>query len=299
MPTTSTPAPQLGYAPAPKWSQRRLVRRFVIPLVTLSVAFPAWRWGPAAVSHLKMLELQRRCLAYAPPERVMYDDDPRQVPRLLQTPGFVPSHPAVQKPRGAFALYDNPVFQSYQQAVTGAGRPVAPAVFMHRLTSPGGNKRLVVVSFTLVPPGGAPFDQFVLRPAVEAPRSLVGAGGMVGGAAGPGGATGLEMFVAAGDRTRVMEGRADPADPAHFTIDYVHNDVAGTIDGWLNDDDTVTLGPRAGDVLELNATYRWWSPVPGALPPHVYRGGPLGATGPFDTTTRPALPKRDDPRFSN
>jgi hypothetical protein len=113
--------------------------------------------------------------------------------------------------------------------------------------------------------------------------------------AGFGSGYGLELFVIPGDRTRVLEGKPDPADPSHFTIDYAHNAVPGTIDGWLNADDTVTLAPRAGDVLEWDATYHWWSPAPGGLPPQTYNGAPSGVPAPFNPTTRPVLPKRDNP----
>jgi hypothetical protein len=101
------------------------------------------------------------------------------------------------------------------------------------------------------------------------------------------------MFAVPDDRVRVLEGLPDRNDSSHFTIDYVHNDVAGTIDGWLNDDETVTLGPRAGEFIEQSAVFLRWSPVKGALPPGVVMGGPPAV----DPTTRPVLPKKNDPRF--
>ena len=106
----------------------------------------------------------------------------------------------------------------------------------------------------------------------------------------------LDLYIAEGDRFRVIEGRADPADASHFTIYYVHNDVPGTIDGWLNDDETVTLAPRAGEVLERDPTYHWWSPAPGGLPGG---GTVIGATGTHstrDTKVHPVRPKRDAAR---
>ena len=280
---------ELAYAPAPSWSRRRVFRRFVLPVSTVLVAGLLWRYGPSLVEHVQVLESQRRTLGYAPPPgRVIYDNDPQRVPGLLQDPAYVSTHTGL--PKGAFALYDNPVFQTHQRRGKSAARPVAPAAFMGRLTSPAGNTRLVAVQWTQVPPGDAPFLQFALRPTVEVPARLFAPGRSV-----PlGSAAGLEMFVAPGDRTRIVEGQRDPADPSHFTIDYVHNGVPGTIDGWLNDDDTVTLGPRAGEVLEHNATYHWWSPAAGLFPPHIYQN--VLATR-IDPTTQPVLPKRDNPRF--
>lgn len=39
-------------------------------------------------------------------------------------------------------------------------------------------------------------------------------------------------------------GQPDPADASHFTIDFTAEDRRGTIDGWLQDDDTVRLKLR-------------------------------------------------------
>ena len=296
------PAPptELGYAPAPPWPPSRLIRRLVLPLVALAVVFATWRWGRPLASHLDQIALQRRCLDYAPPQpdQTIYDDDPAAVPALLASPRYAGSHPAIPKRAGTAAVADNPVYSAYRLS---GGRTLPPAVFLGSRTSPAGNVRLVAVTLSFVPaePGpGAPFAQLVLRPTVEVPRRLfIAAGVSVGGPTRAGGAVGLEMCVAPGDRTRLTEGHPDPADPSHFTIGYVHNGAPGTIDGWLNNDDTVTLGPRAGDVLEYDATYHWWSPAPGALPTYLYAEGHL--TRPRDASIRKVLPKRDKPRYNN
>jgi hypothetical protein len=300
-----TPQPaasrELGYAPAPQWPPSRLVRRFVLPLAALALVFASWWWGRPLASHLDQIALQRRCLSYVPPQpvQVIYDDDPAAVPGLLASPRYTGSHPAIPKAAGTVAVAGNAAYSAYRLS---NGRTLPPAVFLGSRISPGGNVRLAAVTLSLVPakPGPeAPFAQLVLHPGVELPRRLFSTAGVsVGGATRVGGALGLEMFVSPGDRTRLNEGRPDPADPSHFTIGYVHNGAAGTIDGWLNDDDTITLGPRAGDVVEYDATYHWWSPAPGAMPAYVYVEG-IYSTRPRDASIRKVLPKRDDPRYKN
>ena len=54
-------------------------------------------------------------------------------------------------------------------------------------------------------------------------------------------------------KVQVFSGQPDEADPAHFTIAYTVNGRPGTIDGTLNDDDTVKLRVRPGstDVMEM------------------------------------------------
>ena len=93
------------------------------------------------------------------------------------------------------------------------------------------------------------------------------------------------MFRQAGDGTRVLAGVPDPADASHFTIDYVHNNLAGTIDGWLNDDDSVTLAPRAGRVARVTPGHVWWSPGGAPMPEWVERHH-----GTYDVADEPIPP---------
>jgi len=290
---TAAGSEQLNYAPTPDGLARQRVRLVLLVVLGLLLLASAWRWG--LIPHARFLLLQRRCMAYAPPPgRVIYDDDPRQAAALLTDPAYAASHPALPKGVSA-AVYDNPLFRAYVQGSYRRLRPAGPAAFMHRRTSPAGNERLVVVEFPSSPPtaqlgkepGRTPLRQLAFRPYAEPPSTLTARGAAV--LTFPGDPPGLDLFVAPGDRTRVLEGQPDPADPSHFTIDYVHNGVPGTIDGWLNDDDTVTLAPRAGQVVEHDATYRWWSPAPGRLPGAIINSS--GTHFPRDVTIRPVRPK--------
>jgi hypothetical protein len=64
-----------------------------------------------------------------------------------------------------------------------------------------------------------------------------------------------------GNLVRVYAGQPDPADPAHFTIAYELDGKKGVIDGYVGNDDRVTLRPREGakaadapDAWELTGT---------------------------------------------
>ena len=48
---------------------------------------------------------------------------------------------------------------------------------------------------------------------------------------------------------RLHAGQIDPRDPSHFTIDYVLPNQRGTIDGWLLDDDRLRFEPREGALI--------------------------------------------------
>jgi hypothetical protein len=278
----SEAAQQLAYGRAATWSWRRLVRWGVVAALALPVGLWVSRYGIAMVQHLRVRDLQRRCLDYTPaPGRVIYDNDP-------DGDGSAPAAAFAK-----YASYRNGPFEAYQRPVNGSGNQLLLVAFMGRRTSPAGNERLVSITFSEVPADGeAPFLQYIFSPAVETAATLIKPPSL----AAPPGAFAmnrLELFATPGDRLRILEGRPDPADASHFTIDYVHSGVAGTIDGWLNDDDTITFGPRAGEFVEQSSTFLRWSPVQGALPPGVRMGSPAV----INPTTKPVVPKKDDPRF--
>jgi hypothetical protein len=52
--------------------------------------------------------------------------------------------------------------------------------------------------------------------------------------------------VPASKALRVFPGQPDPLDESHFTIPYDAGGVTGTIDGWLQADDSVRLVVRDG-----------------------------------------------------
>jgi hypothetical protein len=304
----SEAAEQLSYGRASTWSRRRTVRWAVALAIALVAGWSVARYGRVVVRHVRARQMQVRCLNYVPkPGRAIYDNDPdgdgRASPAVL-------SHPH-STGRGDLAFYRNPTFDAYQRPDNGRGQMGLLLVpFLGRRTSPAGNQRLVTVTLGDVSNGdGAdamPFVQFIFSPQVETLATLFEPPAPVG----PTGAFALnrlELFSTPGDRLRILEGRPDPADASHFTIDYVHNGVPGTIDGWLNDDDTVTFGPRAGEFVEQSSIFLRWSPARGALPPGVIQGnwvvnpvtGRMVMSGPtvIDPTTRPVVPKKDDPRF--
>ena len=48
------------------------------------------------------------------------------------------------------------------------------------------------------------------------------------------------------DRVTIYAGQIDPTDASHFTIAYSINGLSGTLDGWLQNDDTVRFVARDG-----------------------------------------------------
>jgi hypothetical protein len=119
---------------------------------------------------------------------------------------------------------------------------------VHRLRSPNGVERLVIVnhgwvynespSASVFMPGTAWADPIEVD---QDPGSRV------------------QFIGAQDDVITIYAGQCDPNDPAHFTIDLTVNGVRGTIDGGINNDGRVWLDPRGGK--------RWIRGAPGDWTP--------------------------------
>jgi hypothetical protein len=64
----------------------------------------------------------------------------------------------------------------------------------------------------------------------------------------------LQIPLSRKNRMRLFAGQPDPADDSHFTIKYEIDHVPGTIDGWLQPDDTVKLQIRDGPAVSLSSS---------------------------------------------
>jgi hypothetical protein len=113
-------------------------------------------------------------------------------------------------------------------------------VFLHSRTRPSGGERLVTVDLVNITSS----LQIQIRFVTSASRS-----GSLYGQPWRDPAT-LGMPFEQNDSFRLHAGQPDPADPSHFTIEYEINSGSRTIDGWLQDDDTVKLKVRNGPAAQ-------------------------------------------------
>ena len=56
---------------------------------------------------------------------------------------------------------------------------------------------------------------------------------------------------------RFYGGFVDPNDPSKFRFDYERAGIRSTIDGKLNDDDTISLTPRLGSLSHAMLPLLW------------------------------------------
>lgn len=235
----------LDYAPPRKrrdWRWRLFRWAICLLVVAGALLYCGRRWGPGWWKRAQFLRVERECMDYtAPPDLVMFTTDPDEGKRLAATAGY-------KNPRLALGVwYVPPLWKEYPHG----GWEPGPA-FLHRRSRPDGQERLVAIDMSGHLRGGAlNFYVRLIVPATWRRDTEVKREGQPY----------LSMGLYGADRVRVFAGQPDPDNPSHFTIGYTLNGVPGTIDGWLLDDDTVSLRPREGWYVpdeDLGSGTQWY-----------------------------------------
>jgi len=219
----------LEYAPVlPR--QRQRTRRWVLAVAAAIFVVSGYFWVPIVRDRLMLLHFQRQCMNYtAPATQVIFTND------LFDLANVSPRSDYSIWSDGSALLKTAQITHSWDRFAGGLSRLFTLA-FCHRLQSPAGHDRIVFVTFTPPPPAGlgyaVGFDSEVFVPGslFAAPEFRL---------------TGSTLSVVRPHGTfTIYAGQIDPADPSHFTIIYRHGNQDSVIDGWLNDDDTVSMQER-------------------------------------------------------
>jgi hypothetical protein len=204
-PPTESP-PTLDYAPAPPFVKRKIFAQICWGIAVCVVCWIGLRLLPAVIQRARLMYWQDRCLSYTPPKDLV----------ITSGKPFAPREWSVFS-----ALLPAPALTTHS------------TLFMHERRTPSGRRRLVIVELF----GTA------LRPRVMSIATFR--------------ATAAELHW---DRTWLkplwvqnslfLVGQPDPDDPSHFTFSFREGSADSTaawtvVDGWLQDDDTVLLEPRA------------------------------------------------------
>lgn len=241
----NSPPPPLLYAPGQPVRRRRRRRRIalVIGIVAL-VGLGIWR-GPAAARRVHVTYREHQARSYrAPPDQVVYEEDPARWAALLALPGY---RTVAGGSPGWISYMGLGVPEVDRLARAGELRLGGTVVFCHGMQTPSGRQRLVVVWLANngVRPdatGATPDNQV----RIDFCTATVAGGKLLHEGR-------INLWVAprsvAENRqsplyARLYAGQPALADPTHFTIAFdldLYNDV---IDGHLRDDDTIVLSPR-------------------------------------------------------
>jgi hypothetical protein len=205
----------LEYSPSPPWHKRRAISRALILIALLLAAVVVWRGKPFIARQVQLCYWQNKCLTYnAPPDREA---------------NFVPE-----------------AWNNYYTLLSPPGAQSNGTAFLHERISPKGNRRLVAVDSGAMSRGRDALGIFFvarvftpgtfLRPPVEIPIGFE------------------QCRMEARPGLKILAGQVDANNPSHFTIEIHSPDARGTIakiiiDGWLRDDDSALLEPRAPEVM--------------------------------------------------
>lgn len=195
-----------------------------------------------------MLYYQRQCLNYtAPSDRVIFDAHQETAETLLKdkrSGGFIPIPSGF--PDAAREAPACLVEMDRRMSATCRMCPGEPA-FMHERISKGGLRRLVIVSpetlYNIAMDAVIDPATFFNPPSVALIQNSI---------VKPGDLT----FLTALPGIRIYAGQPDSRDSSHFTIAYEVYEKKGIVDGYLQDDGTISLVNRFGpatrrSVLEL------------------------------------------------
>ena len=250
-----TATPTLEYGRSMTRGRRWARRGLIITALIIAVLYPIRRWGSTAVSLAQLLYWQQRCLNYIPAkDQLAYVEDGAEAAKLLATGAEYTAYPLnrtqgknsagaqtaaafVPKCWTNFGRLAGPSYRPW------AGTPYGAVVFLHELVSHSGNHRLVMVRYqpetnTFNPEfiAGYNYDTHAIVPAmlrmppVATPRGYA--------------ISVVSTWPRVAPKVRMYCGEVDTKDASHFTIRYAFWGKSDTLDGYLDDQDNVTLTPR-------------------------------------------------------
>jgi hypothetical protein len=210
-----TPA-QLEYAPQPHWRHRKRTRRLIFAGLVVVILAGSGKWIAPAWRHVCMLYWQEKCLSFEGGDQVM-------------TPRIQPQN-IVEAWDRFYALFSPP------------GRKPGCTVFVHEVRRKDGERRLVAIDVlekpypsTIQSGYWARFDATVIEPGSlwRRPRFLANLVYSFG-VHEPSNVPALA----------IRYGKMDPNDPSHFTIVIPLAKAERIVDGWLGNNDQITLEMR-------------------------------------------------------
>jgi hypothetical protein len=218
-------------APRGEHVGRRLA---LVALVVL--ALTSFWWEPRVAGRIQSIAFRRQCMAYTPEaEQVVFEEDPAMISKLTGQPGY-------ELTVGGRLRVVPPVWLKEVPGLQTQG-----TAFLHGLTSPGGHTRLVGIDVTVAPgywleSTGNIEDLSIVATVID-PE-----GGFISDKPVHVAQTALWVCPTNPLPIRFFAGQVDPKDPSHFFFNYERGGHRGTIEGRLNDDDSIVLMPHGGNL---------------------------------------------------
>ena len=233
--------PKLDYSPPIGWQSRRRRRTLIVTAIVIWIGLGCyWLWVGYLGDRVAFWYWQRQAEQYSlPPGTPVYTTDPALAGKLLNSGrGYDSSNVAA-------ALHPR-VWRQVSE-YSGAPHSLDAPLFLHRRTRPDGVDRLVAVrprqiatyAFSSPTASWAKWT-FNIQPLTFWAGATNGPHLLCVESVGP------ALEYTSDDRVTFFAGQIDPTFASHFTIAYAINGRSGTLDGWLQNDDSVRLVARDG-----------------------------------------------------
>ena len=236
---------QLDYEPGGLSRRRKARRRWLMVVALLAFSGVGWWQGPPAYQGALRAYWRHRVAEYvAPPDRIVYEEDPNRWPALLAQPDYCSLARLCSPGTSPFVMYmAQPVDRLARVAALRMGDST---LFAHARRSPAGREFVVVVwvpynGMRSNAQGATPDNQVRFGLCTSIWDGSKFRGDMLSPWIAP---QAIAENPKAPLYARVYAGQVDPSDAAHFTIVYEIGDYADVLDGRLRDDETVLLRPR-------------------------------------------------------
>jgi hypothetical protein len=254
MPAPPAPPAPLEYGLSPPRRRRHIVQALVA-VALLIIAYGGYRWGGYIWSQAAILNAQRQCLRYtAPPDRVVYEENPPEVTRLLARGGdyvrypLNRAHPFDTPRKSSAATATFPACWSrFTQLVSlknpRPGQAFGAVLFLHERSTPSGQRRLVCIRHFPETHSFTPqfIDEYNIEQAVFTPGTWASSPSQ---ALFPTVINVISSFPDRPPNVRIYAGQIDPNDDSRFTIRYEMWGQTDILDGRLMENDQVVLTPR-------------------------------------------------------
>ena len=228
-------ATPLQYAPRPPALRNPRLRRYALLLVIGAIVVMTLLRAPRIVNYVLLLRHQRACMAYiAPPTQVILETDPIEAKKLLAADSGYDTNS-----QATLAYLIPPQWLAYHTPIGGSFQ-TSGTVFLHERTSRTNVRCLVAVDVNLIPL--APRQVASLGARIIRPGSVL-RGPRTGQSVTRGDGAQIS-FDRDAQRLTIFAGQPDPNDSSHFTIDYELDGAHITLDGWLEDEQTVKIEIR-------------------------------------------------------
>jgi hypothetical protein len=227
----------LSYAPAePICRRKRIIRGAIAFCVVFFLGFAGWKFYPELMRRFSMLYYQRRVMNTQTPLAEAYSF----IPTPLDKNGGPQS--TFLSGGGASMIGADDDWTHFRDACQSPVPPMDCPIYIHTISDRHGNASIIAVQIVssfggadsprltvdVIKPGTL-FEYPSVAPVVARPFQF---DNNSEGSAYP-------QFT-----FKIFTGQPDPADPSHFTIDYDLNGQRHTLDGYINEQDVLTMEKR-------------------------------------------------------